>query len=302
MKKAIGIDIGGTNYRIGCMSEDGELLFVEKVSADVLRQGGPATELLEKSIRNAMRENSIDSIDAICIGFPSPVSAEGVVYHCPNVVNPAGGFDGVNISELYGKSFGVPVYVQKDANILLQCEITERNISKDAIVIGIYYGTGIGNSVYYRGEILRGSHGFMCDLGHIPVFKSDRVCNCGNVGCVECYGSGAYLVKLWREKFSDVPIDDLFEVYGDRPELMDFAEACALPAATEINIFDPDLTILGGGILNMKNFPYDFLLKKVYDFTRKPIPAQDLKFERAYDAKDTGVKGAAYYAFEKLRG
>ncbi len=300
MRKAIGIDIGGTNFRIGCFTEAGDLLASEKYSSSLLCGSIPAKNAFSEQIKKFMQSHNISTIDAIAAGFPSPVSKDGVVYSCPNLKNEVESFDGINIKEYLESEFNVPAFVVKDAVFLLQAEIQERKVNKDSIVVGMYFGTGIGNCVYYGGEYISGANGSGCDVGHIPVLKSENMCNCGNVGCIEAHASGAYLVKLWKEKYSDIKIDDIFEKYGEEKDLIEFVEACAMPIATEINIFDPNIVIIGGGVVDMKAFPYELMIKKTYEWMRKPIPAQTVVLEKAKVIKDAGIIGAASYAFERI--
>lgn len=300
MRKVIGIDIGGTNFRIGCVDEEGRVLCTEKLPSSIFRGNRPAMAMFAETIRDFMRRNQMEGAAAIAVGFPSPVSGEGVVYSCPNLKNPNGSFDGMNVKEFLQEEFHVPAFVMKDANFLLQAEISERKIESGRIVVGIYFGTGIGNSVYYAGDFITGKNGSGCDLGHIPVLYSDRVCNCGNVGCIECYASGSWLVELWKEKYPEVGFESIFEERGEEKDLVDFVKACAIPVATEINIFDPDLIVLGGGVLGMKGYPYGLLLDQIYESVRKPMPAKNMRIEKAIVTEDAGIKGAAYYALLRL--
>lgn len=298
----LGIDIGGTNFRIGAVDLEGKVSHLVKVSSDVLKKDGEMTEHLRDIIQVYLEEHElIGKLHAITIGFPSPVSKDKrIVYSCPNVQNSTGGFDGRDVVTPLSAAFGVPVFIEKDSVFLLQYDITHSRLENAGTVLGIYYGTGIGNMVYLDGKFLSGKHGVACDLGHMPFYLSDRYCTCGNRGCVECYASGRVLRDIWQESFSDVPIDDLFTAYCETTELRNFIEAMSIPVATEINIFDPDYIVLGGGILEMKDFPLDLLKKRIYEFTRKPFPGNDVTYIKASNAVDIGIIGGAFYAIKKL--
>ena len=295
MRSAIGIDIGGTNFRIGWVREDGAVLCSDKKPSKALGEGGKAADLLAGEIRAFMDANEVRDARAIGIGFPAPVCADGKrVFPCPNLKNTDEGFDGIDVvSRLEG--LGLPVAIAKDTDMLLQAEIMERHTGPQDIVTAFYFGTGVGNSVYYRGSLLRGAHGSGCDAGHIPVLGGMRTCGCGKKGCIECYASGAYLVSLWKERFADCALADLFRVHKGARELAAFVEACANPVAAEVAIFDPTLVILGGGILEMDHFPYKELTGKIYEHVKKPYPAENMVIERAA-AADAGIRGAAWYA------
>lgn len=297
MKSAIGIDIGGTNFRIGWVREDGAVLCSDKKPSKALCAGGKAVDLLAGEIRAFMEANGVGDAAAIGIGFPAPVSSDGkTVFPCPNLKNSVEGFGNVDVVSRLMESTDLPVAIAKDTDMLLQAEITVRKTDPQDIVTAFYFGTGVGNSVYYRGDMLRGAHGSGCDIGHIPVLGGTRTCGCGKKGCIECYASGTYLASLWKEKFADCALPDIFRVHEGAPELADFIEACAIPVAAEVTIFDPTLVVLGGGVLEMEHFPYAELAGKIYGHVKKPYPAETMKIERAMAGKDAGIRGAAWYA------
>lgn len=301
-KRVIGIDIGGTNFRIGTVSRDGSVEFFEKVSSRAICEGGEAVELLAAQIQDYMaRHGLLGQIAGIGIGFPSPVDAsKKIVYNCPNLQNETGGFDGRNVVDLVGERLQIPVCINKDANNLLQYEIERNGWKGRGTTIGIYYGTGIGNSVYLEDHFLSGKHGVACDLGHMPFYLSDRYCTCGNRGCVECYASGHVLRDLWQEHYPEEDFSELFALHSEERVIREFLEAMAIPVATELNIFDPDRIVVGGGVFSMKGFPRETFWNYVYEFTRKPYPARDFEIVYASDEPGAGVAGSAFYAYEML--
>ena len=301
-EKAIGIDIGGTNFRIGAVSRDGSVEHFEKISSQVLCGPGEAVEQLETQIREYLdRYRLWEQTRAVGIGFPSPVdAAKEVVYNCPNLQNENGGFDGRNVVRFLEEGLKLPVYINKDANNLLQYEIAVHGWRGKGITIGVYYGTGIGNSVYLEDHFLGGKHGTACDVGHIPFYLSDRYCTCGNRGCAECYASGHVLKDIWREHYGDEEFAMIFRNHsGDRP-VREFLEAMAIPMASEINIFDPDRVVVGGGVMEMEGFPEQTFWDYVYEFTRKPCPGRDFEILHASREPGAGTAGCAFYAFEQL--
>jgi len=300
----IGIDIGGTNIRIGAVNRDGNITGFEKARSTVICGTGSTIENLKNFIASFMERNNVKQrIAAITIGFPSPVSKDKkTVYNCPNLPYcEDGGFDGKDVVTPLEAAFGIPVFIEKDAVFLLQYDITKQNLKGKGYTLGIYYGTGIGNMVYLGDRFLDGKHGVACDLGHIPFYLSDRYCTCGNRGCVEAYAAGHVLVSIWKENFPDTPFEKIFVLHKDHPLIRNFLEAMAIPFASELNIFDPDQVIIGGGVVEMEGFPMDILLGYVHEFARKPYPGDDFKLIRASNAVDIGVVGGAFYAMERLK-
>lgn len=299
---AVGIDIGGTNFRIGAVSRDGQVDHFEKISSQVLCGPGEAVELLEEQIRSFLERHSLeDRTLAVGIGFPSPVdAAKEVVYNCPNLQNENGGFDGRNVVRFLEDRLKLPVFINKDANNLLQYEIAVHGWKGKGITIGIYYGTGIGNSVYLEDRFLGGKHGTACDLGHIPFYLSDRYCTCGNRGCAECYASGHVLRDIWQENWPEEEFPLIFKNHSSDRPVQEFLEAMAIPMASEINIFDPDRVVVGGGVMEMEGFPEEAFWDYVYEFTRKPCPGRDFDVVHASREPGAGTAGSAFYAFEQL--
>ncbi len=302
VRKAIGIDIGGTNFRIGTVDEEGGLENVHKSSSRPFCEDVESVAVLTEKIRDYIKENSLENqIHAIGIGFPSPVDAERkIVYNCANIQNKTGGFDGRNIVKYVEEELHIPTFINKDANNLLQYEIKMHQWKGKGITIGLYYGTGIGNSVYLNDRFLEGRHGVACDLGHIPFYLSDRYCTCGNRGCAECYAAGHVLRSIWESCYSEEPFEDIFVNHRNDEVMKNFLEAMAIPMASELNIFDPDRVVLGGGVIGMKEFPEKEFWEVVYEFTRKPYPGRDFEIVHASQSSGAGVAGSALYAFEQL--
>lgn len=296
----IGIDIGGTHVRIGAVNMDGRVEHLEKSKSRILCEGGRSIDLLLRFIRDYIdRWQLTGRVRAITAGFPSPVDKKKtIVLSCPNLSNPNGSFDGCDVVSPLQEEFKVPIFIEKDSVFLLSYDLTLKNLQ--GTTLGIYFGTGIGNMVCIDGEFLSGRHGVACDLGHIPFYLSDRYCTCGNRGCVECYASGRILYDIWRENFSDTDFESIFELHTDSREIQNYIEAMAVPIASEINIFDPDNVILGGGVVEMRSFPMEMLKDRVYEFSRKPFPGKDFVYIKASNAVDIGIAGGAFYAMKKL--
>jgi len=301
-EKIIGIDIGGTNLRIGCVDREGSATNMFSCSSSVLLETNNSVKKLAGVISDYIDKNGIKGIKAVSIGFPGTISKDKqTILSAPNLQSENGGFDKKNVVYPLREQLKIPIFINKDANNLLQYEITKRNLTNKGIIIGIYFGTGIGNSIYYHDQFLEGKNGCSCCLGHIPFFKSDRICNCGNRGCVECYASGFYLLKIWEKYFLDTDFRQIFKLHLKNQKVLDFVEACAIPIATEINIFDPDLVILGGGVIEMDGFPKHLLKKFIVKHIRKPFPAENIEITYAASMKkNTGVIGAAFYAYDLL--
>lgn len=293
----IGIDIGGTNFRIGLVSKDGELLHFQRRSSQTLATDD-AVDTMAQQIEAYLQQFDVkDAVKAVAIGFPSTVSKDKTtLLSTPNLT----GFDGVNIAQPLEARLGIPVYIDRDVNFLLQNDIIQLGLKKEQTILGFYIGTGFGNAIYINGEFYGGKNGAAGELGHIPLYDVEDLCTCGNRGCVETRCSGKYLKTLVERHFPGTAIDDVFVKHGDDPRLIKYVRDLAIPVAVEINIMDPHISILAGGVLTMKDFPKDLFEQAIRERVRKPYPAQGLELLYAQHAPHSGVMGSGYFAHQQL--
>jgi allose kinase len=297
MSYVTGIDIGGTNLRIGMVSKDGLLYNFEVESSSILNKNKNYLKNLENYIYNSIKKHGAGNPLAIVIGFPSTISKDKrIVYSSPNIE----GFDNINVADPLKEAFGVPVFIDNDVNFLLFYEIVMRGIEHKGIVLGFYIGTGFGNAIYLDDHFLEGKHGAAAEMGHTPVLGKSDKCSCGNLGCIELYASGKRLEELNNMYFPKTHIKEIFVKHRNEPVIQEFIKALSIPIATQITIFDPDFIVLGGGVINMNAFPKEDLEKYIYKNTRKPYPAEGLNIIYAQNDPTTGVIGAGLFGYKKL--
>ena len=289
-KKIIGIDIGGTNFRIGAVELDGTVSDFRKVPVtQVFTTMDPLTDLIMylKSYCEGI------AVKAVSIGFPATLDAERrTVLQAPNVAF----MENLPVVEVLSRELNVPVFIERDVTMALHYDCKKYNIPAEGIVCGLYFGTGIGNAISINGLPLVGRNGTAGELGHIPVDGSDEVCGCGNAGCIENLAGGKYLAKICENTYFDCPIDEIFLRHGDDPVLQQFVDRMAMAVATEINILNPHHILIGGGVLAMRGFPKAYLLERIRLRTRKPYPANDLHVIFTEDEGNKCVIGATMYA------
>ena len=293
----IGIDIGGTFLRIGALDENRKFGGFAIESCSILNRNNRQLDNLAEYIQEYVKKHCIGRLIGICIGFPSAVSRDKkVVFQSPNIR----GFDGVNVADPLELAFNVPVSVDNDVNNLLIYEVMERRLENCGTILGIFFGTGLGNAIYMNNAIFEGKHGIAGELGHIPVWGKSDPCGCGNPGCIEMYASGKRLEELRSRYFPDTDIKEVFLRHRDEEIVQEYIETLAIPIAVEMNILDPDYIITGGGVVNMEGFPREDLESYVYRHARKPYPARDFTITYAAGNRESGAHGAAYNAFKRL--
>lgn len=289
----IGIDIGGTNFRIGAVTENQEVVDFFKIpvkevfhSTDALKDLGDYLDMY------LQREQIKEQVLAIAIGFPATINkARTVVLQAPNVSF----MENLPVVEYLQERLHLPVFIERDVCMTLFYDKVKYHVPDEGITVGCYYGTGIGSAILINGQILLGKDGVAGELGHIKVPGSDEQCGCGNKGCMENLAGGKYLTRLCQDTFPDTRVENIFTEKKDHPLLKEYVERIAISVTTEINILNPDYVLVGGGVTNMKDFPLPYLEEKIREYTRKPYPEASLQLIFAEDDQEKSVLGAAAY-------
>lgn len=303
---AIGMDIGATNTRIGAVTPDGTLLHSAIYSTKCISAGPPETAIsdLANFIRQYINQYVTVPVRGIAAAFPATLDAKRqILYSASNLgENAKSRFDGMNVSEGLQKEFHLPVYIGKDSDFILYHDMHALNIQTSEIVAGIYFGTGIGSSFYYRGETVYGSDGVAGEIGHLPISDNRRLCTCGKrCGCCETVASGWRLIQLKEEFFPETPLPELFVRHAEHPALQTYVFDCARVIALTANLLNSAYTVIGGGIVNMPAFPKEQLRKDVESILRSPFPRNTFRMLFSPGGQSAGVLGAARFLFSKAK-
>lgn len=292
MANIIGIDIGGTNFRIGTIDASNQLHHFEQRSIGFITKGHVVENLAKVIEAYIQSHGEFGKIDHITVGLPSIVSKDkSYVYSTPNlpILNE------LDLGHLLSETLKLPVYIDRDVNFLLYHDIHKMDLdpNRDQTILGFYYGTGLGNAIYIQGKSYQGSHGAAGELGHIPFPGVTTPCGCGNSGCAELLCSGKRLTEI-VDMIPEARIESVFTQFKDNPLLVEYIQNLSMPIATEANILDPDTIVLGGGVLFMKDFPKEELLSEIKTRLRKPFPSRTVNFRFAAHNQQSGVLGGAY--------
>jgi predicted NBD/HSP70 family sugar kinase/putative N-acetylmannosamine-6-phosphate epimerase len=243
----LGIDLGGTNTKFGIVTASGKLV----AEGAVPTPPGGRQVLLDhlKSVTTTLRGRPGFKPRALGIataGWVDPYRGE-VAYATENLP----GWTGTRIAEELRPVAGVPVFVENDANALAAAEAqygTARGVS-DFICITL--GTGVGGGCYVGGRLNRGAHFFANGLGHIPIQPDGRPCTCGLKGCFEVYANAQALVRYAEGAFTAA--DQVIAAAREgnpkaRAALRTYAKYLATGAASIVQLLDPELLVLAGGV------------------------------------------------------
>ncbi len=309
----IGIDIGGTQVKLGLVTEKG---IVKNAAAfDVAFDGynTPIIETVKEKLAWFMKENNLSRDNISGIG----VSATGQIdYSSGTVIGAAGHIKnwlGCEIRNEIKTVFDGPVSVMNDANCAALAEQWIGGAQNVAEAVVITVGTGVGGGVIVRSEILEGAGGGAGELGHIPIRNNGRMCACGNRGCYEQYASTTALVKMVMKAtkagkipatvFKDKTINGrtIFNAAGTDTYLDALLE-CWIGYVADglvgiIHTFNPQVVLIGGGVSAQKKLFIEPLREKVRHRVM-PEYAKNLRLEAATMGNDAGMVGAVYYCMK----
>lgn len=275
MKYYLGVDIGGTNIKAGVVDETGTLLSNESIKTMSERGYEGVLPDIITVINNAVAESkiSLDKIKQIGIGCPGTCNtATGIIEYSNNLH-----WDNVPLGNDIEKAFGKKVIVENDANSAAYGEFLAGAAkgAKNAVVITL--GTGVGAGIIIDGKIYSGSNFAGAEIGHTVIVVDGYECTCGRKGCFETYSSATGLIRMTEEMIADNPKTRLREMkekdgrvsartafnamkMGDEDgqAVVDrYIKHLACGIANVINVFQPDILCIGGGVCNEG----DYLLK-----------------------------------------
>ncbi len=301
MKHVIAIDIGGTKT-IGSLFDENKNILEEK-RFPTNPKAGP--ENLLNALFNVIDELvSKYAVDCISVGSAGRINInDGSVFFASDNIP---GWTGVKIKEILEDRYHILTVVENDCKVAGYGE--EWNGAAQGLdnYICITLGTGVGAAVKAEGKMIHGSHYSAGELGHIILHPNGRQCNCGLKGCVEQYCSGTALTKIYNEK-SESRIDtgyDYFErVKAKEPlaleVLADFVDDLFNVILTLTNSYDPDRIIIGGGLIDTREYWWDQLMEKI---AASPISKLfQVDVVPAALGNKAGIYGAAYLGFKTLQ-
>jgi glucokinase-like ROK family protein len=295
----IGIDLGATNTKYGVVSSHGELL-TQSVTPTPWNEGRKALlEHLEQCVSTCREEARGRGIEPQAIGLATagwvdPGSGE-VVYATENLP----GWTGANPGSYLRKVSGLPVAVENDANALAVAEKHFGAAKNATDFVCITLGTGVGGGCYIGGRLNRGRHFFANALGHIPVVPDGAPCTCGKSGCLEFYASASALMRYAAQgNFASCEGIIAAGNAGEpaaRYAIQELAKYLAIGCAAILNLLDPEMLILAGGLAQDN----PLLLKSLTEELAKRVtvwPQRHLRVQASSLGYSAGVLGAAAVA------
>lgn len=243
----LAIDAGGTRLRAEIWQEDTLIAKREAKSSETGLCGWIERLLLEHK-----------EVATVGVSYAGQVE-NGVIHSSPNI-----SVDCHAIKERIEQRFGVWLFLENDLNCAVLAEAKEFGVSN---ICALYVGTGLGLGVMDNGRVLRGAHNVATELGHIPYKKTALTCGCGRNNCLELFASGSGIAKQMAAKnVTCAPTLEGLKTIGEDTITASFEEALLVAAGTALTLFNPEILVLGGGIIEANPYLEDFILKNIKQY------------------------------------
>ena len=298
MKYYIGIDLGGTNIVAGVVNESYEILAKASVKTNLPRPEQEIAADMAKVTREATEKAGLtmDQIEWIGVGTPGVAnSATGIIEYSNNL-----GFHNTPMVKYLETELGKPTFIENDANAAAYGEYA----------VCITLGTGVGAGIIIDGKIYSGSNFGGAEVGHTVISVDGPQCTCGRKGCFEVYSSATGLVRMTKEALEAHPESTMKEEEhisartafnymraGDataKQVVDDYIKYLAAGITNTINIFQPDVLCIGGGVCNEG----DPLLVPMKEIVKREVytrnSEKNTEIVIAALGNDAGIIGAAF--------
>ena len=307
----IGLDVGGTTFKAGVVTEDGRIVHKDAMPTGIER---PYQEIIadmaalcKKVAADAGIEMS--EIKSIGVGVPGLFDNKtGMIPFCTNL----GWHDLPFVAEMK-KHLDTPVYGDNDATVAGLAE-SVAGVSagiKDSVFLTL--GTGVGGGIIIDGKPYSGAHGCGSEIGHMMIKMGGELCTCGNYGCFERYASATAIIREERTAIVEYPESSMLAACGGDPEKLNakividaaragdeaakavfggYVQALAVGIINIINMLDPEVIVLGGGV----SAAGEFLLNAVREAVKPMVFFKTMPYARielAQLGNDAGIIGAA---------
>ncbi len=314
----LAIDLGGSKIITAIISNKG--LMMAREYYPTLADEGPQSviERILSAVDHVLSLGNIgpSQLDSISIAAAGAINLDkGIITFSPNLP----GWHDIPLREMVKEKYGVDVFLLNDASA---AALGEHHLGVgrgiDNLIL-LTVGTGIGGGIIINGELYTGSCGSAGEIGHMTIDVNGPRCNCGNIGCLETLASGTAVAKEAIRRISHGEKSSLTQIVegkienitaeqvsiaaqgGDSLALEVISKAATylgVGMVNLVNIFNPEMIIVGGGMAKMG----DLLLNPAREVVRErvfPLSAQAVRIVPAQLGDDAGVFGAAFFAFQQ---
>lgn len=308
----VAVDLGGTKIYTALVDLDGNMVNEKIVSTEADKGVETIVNNIKSTINYVINGIDKNNIKAIGIGSPGPLDVKKRLIVAP----PNLPFKNYNIVEELKNTYELPTFLDNDANAATLAEYMFGVGKGTENMVYVTVSTGIGGGAILNGKIYRGSTSNALEVGHTTVSENGPRCGCGNKGCSERMSSGTAImkraveavnsnVKTSLKDYENVSAKEVFieAAKGDyvaNDILNESLSYLGLVVSNVMNTLDPDMVVLGGGVINGG----DIVIEKVREVVNSrclDIIAENCKIEKSNLEGKSGVLGAAALAISELK-
>ena len=292
----LGVDVGGTNVKIGLCDAAGKVRASESIKTEATRGPEETAERIAGAVKGLVA--TADRPRACGTGVPGPLNLERTILF--NAINMPGWTD-VRWPEILGPRLDLPTHMENDANCAAWGEYRAGAGRGTKSMVLYTLGTGVGGGVILNGDLWTGASGAAGELGHMNIDPSGEQCGCGQVGCLEVYASATAVVR----EYGGGTAREIFEAakQGEEKALQVVREAAdrlAVGCSNMIHVLHPEVIVLAGGMAAAG----DLLFEGVRAGVRKrvfPVALEKIRIEPGQLGDDAGWLGASLWAARRMQ-
>ena len=294
----IGIDVGGTNIKLGLVNPSGKIISRTNLETKAfIRNKKRLIDALIQAVKDLISQNGLKKKDiaGIGIGFPGLVDpVQGNVIFLPNIP----GWKNVPFRQIFKNRLGIPTFIDNDVKLITLGEWRYGAGRGVKNLICLTLGTGVGSGLVLNNQLYRGASYVAGELGHMPLNEKGLSCNCGGYGCLETYIGKNYLYKSAGKMMNrkGVTTPEMFKLANQgNPKALKFWKEISTHLGNGlvgiVNLLNPELIIIGGGVSN--NYKYIFptvrgVIQKKAMIAQRSI----VRIVRGQLGDDAGIIGA----------
>ena len=315
----IGVDLGGTNMRVGMVTSDGRMVHRLILPTRVTLGLDKVVERIIKAIQEVINQTIVpgNQIKGIGIGSPGTINIQsGIIISSPNFPK----WKQVPLKHMIEEKLSIPTFMDNDANAFAFGEKWVGAGKEVKSLVCLTLGTGVGGGIILNGRIWHGADGMAAEIGHMTVLPDGLKCNCGNYGCLESYASASSIVRrvcnaiqsgkltmvldYAKGNLENITSDLVYQAALKGDELAihimnETATFLGIGIANLINLLNPEMIVVGGGLTNAWDIIYPVTLKEVQKRALSEM-AKRVKIVRASLGDNSGIIGAAGIAYFNL--
>jgi glucokinase len=319
MNYYVGIDLGGTNIKIGVVSQEGRIIFKDRMKTRAQREQLEIVADMGALAAKAIRLSGVapEDVKAIGIGSPgTPDNASGYLVYANNLP-----FENLPMRKEIRKIIDLPVYIDNDANVAALAESMIGGARGAGSSVTITLGTGVGSGVVINNRIFSGFNHAGCELGHCVIKAGGEKCTCGRNGCMEAYSSATALIRETEKAARENPdsvLNQLIRENGGRADgrtafigmrqndetakkvVEEYIEMLSEGLANVINAHMPEVIVIGGGVCNEGDALLLPVREKAIEKCYLAKGVKQPRIELALLGNDAGLVGAAMMAMNCL--